>query len=435
MKDFFVKNTGNNPQDDSSCLITKLKKDAVTFKMFNNRIFWLSNKPFDTHDKTRNLLKFPVCLDPSGFRIIYHPFTGIAVLMFSLEMAPSVKENVQASLSDFIEMSYLVRLFNRHDESYFISQNERQEERNKAFQLTKDKEPGIFGKALQGNIDAAGWRLSHMINYLLHDLDARFKVEFFDHHRFYPVSYVQPVQEIHDQQIIHRALYFLRKVYNFDFAPAADILQREGELFHPFRQIWYANSLEGAAVFNNCSSMDPEFIRTFNTNSFQKSLWLTILGVMQRSVFLQLMKEVSRIDPQNHQLVKEYLIRYTKISLKAIFSKVSVYHQHNDYYAMMINNFQINELQTELKDELYDLNNILRQSHEDEVEKHGIVEKQSSRRLSMILFALSIIGLTQVVYGVIGHSTMTIGQHALAFGIPLTLGIIFWNIIFRRKKQ
>jgi hypothetical protein len=435
VRDFFVKNTAEGTNDDSSCLITKLKKEAVPFKIFNNKTLWLSNKAFDTHDKVKNLSKLPVSFDPAGFRIIYHPFTSIGVLLSDLELASSGKENEQSTLADFIEMNYLVRLFNRHDEAYFISRNERPEERNKALQLTADKDPGLFENTYQGNTEVTGWRLSHLINYLLHDLNARYKVEFFDHHRFYPVCYAQPAEEIRDEEIVHRALYFLRKVYNFDFAPAFETLQRESEMFHPFRQIWYANSLEGAAVFNNCSSTDPEFIRTFYTNSFPKSLWLTVLGVMQRSVFLQLMKEVTRIDPDNHQLVKEYLIRYTRISLKAIFSKVSVYHQHNDYYVMMINNFQINELQTELKDELYDLNNVLRQSHEDEVEKHDQIEKQSDKRFSMILFVLSIFGLIEVIYKVIENKEMTVFEYLLAFGIPLGLGIVFWNIIFRRKKQ
>jgi hypothetical protein len=435
VKDFFVKNTQNGITDDSSCLIMKLKKEAVPVKMFNNKTYWLSNKPFDTHDKVKNFSKIPICFDPSGFRIIYHPFTNIAVLLLSLELAPAGKDNERSSLADFIEMNYLVRLFNRHDEAYFISKNERLEERSKALQLIADKEPGLFEKPPQGNVEVSGWRMSHLINYLLYNVNVKFKVEFFDYHRFYPVTYAQPAEEIADEGIVHLALFYLRKVYNFDFAPGADVLQRESELFHPFRQIHYANSLEGAAVFNNCNSADPEFIRAFYTNSFPKSLWLTILGVMQRSVFLQLMKEVARIDPNNHQKVKEYLSRYTRISLKAIFSKVSVYHQHNDYYVMMINNFQIIELQTELKEELNELNNVLRQSHEDEVEKYDMIEKQSDKRFSMILFVLSVFGLIEVIYKVLEHRTMTIFAHALAFGIPLCLGAIFWIIIFQRKKQ
>lgn len=435
VKDFFAKNTASVAFDDSSCLIVKLKKDSVPVKIFNNKIFWLSNKAFDTHEKTKNAVRIPVCFDPSAFRIIYHPFTGVAVLILSIELATAGKENEHSSLADFIEMNYLVRLFNRHDEAYFLSRNDRPEERSKALQLVGEKGSVLLEKIPAEKIETAGWRPSHLINYLLSDINSESKIEFFDHHRFYPVSYAQSAQEIQDKTIIHKALFFLRKVYNFDFAPAAEVLQRDTEMFRPFRQIYYANSLEGAAVFNNCNPSDPEFIKTFFNNSFPKSLWLTVLGVMQRSVFLQLMKEVTRIDPANHQLVKEYLIRYTRISLKAIFSKVSVYHQHNDYYVMMINNFQINELQTELKDELYDLNNVLRQSHEDQVEKNNIIDKQADRRLSMILFVLSLFGLIEVIYKIIENREMTVGEHILAFGPPLLLGTIFWILIFQRKKH
>jgi hypothetical protein len=146
------------------------------------------------------------------------------------------------------------------------------------------------------------------------------------------------------------------------------------------------------------------------------------------------MKEVSDINPDDHQKVKEYLRRYTSISLKAIFSKVSVFHQHNDYYDLIIHNLQINELQTELKDELHELNNLQRQFHEDEVEKNDEIEKQYDKKLNVILFVLSVFGLTEITYAVIGATSMSLIQHALAIGIPVILGVMFWQILSFRKK-
>jgi hypothetical protein len=146
------------------------------------------------------------------------------------------------------------------------------------------------------------------------------------------------------------------------------------------------------------------------------------------------MKEVSDINPDDHQKVKEYLRRYTSISLKAIFSKVSVFHQHNDYFDLIIHNLQINELQTELKDELHELNNLQRQFHEDEVEKHEEVEKQYDKKLNIILFALSVFGLTQVTYAALEAIKMPFFKHALAIGMPVILGIVFWQILSKRKK-
>jgi hypothetical protein len=434
VRDFFVANTRDGINIDSSCIIARLKKETFPFKLFNNKSFWLSNKAFDTHPKAKIPSRIPVTIDPSSFRVIYHPFTGIALLLFNVDLATEGKENENSTLASFVEMNYLLRLFNRHDEAYLISCNERPEERSRALQLTANKDPGLFENKQQDNITFTGWRPGQLINFLLHDLNKKFGIELFDHQRFYPVTYAQPSQEIKDEKIVHHALFYLRKVYNSDFAPAAEVLQRESELFRPFRQIWYANSLEGATVFNNCSPEDPEFIKTFYSNSFTKSLWLTILGVMQRTIFLQLMKEVSRIDPNDHQMVKEYLLRYTRISLKAIFSKVSVYHQHNDYYMMMISNFQINGLQTELKDELTELNNILRQSHEDEVEKNNLLEKQSDRRLSVILFILSIFGFIEVIYKLMENKEMSPAQHIVAIVFPLLTGIVSGILINRRKK-
>ena len=270
VRDFFIKNTRENYNDDPSCLIMKLRKEALPVRMFNNKTYWLSNKAFDTHDKVKNPAKFPVCFNPDSFRLIYHPFTKIAVLIFTIELATPGKETPPATLADFIEINYLVRLFNRHDEAFLISKNERPEERSKALQLIEDKGEGLFEKKDPGNIEASGWRLSHLINYLLSELNTKFGVSFFDSHRFYPVTYVQSSEEIKDELIIQKALFYLRKVYNSDFSPAQKVLQRESELFQPFRQIYYANSLEGAAVFNNCSSSDPEFIKTFYTKTAKR---------------------------------------------------------------------------------------------------------------------------------------------------------------------
>lgn len=433
VKKFLATNSDREKIDESACLIMRLKPDAVPVKMFNNKTFWLGNKPFENQQKAKNLMKFSVYIDPGTFRLIIHPFTNVGILMYSIELVKESKGSNMPNLDDLIKMNYLLRLFNRHDEAFLISQNERPEERSKAAQLLAGK-PDLFHKEDHGNIELTGWRPRHLISYLLNDLDKKYNLEFFDHFHFCPVCYVQPTEEVKDEDVINRTLFYLRKVYDFDYAPASGVLQREEELLHPYRQIFYASSLEGAVVFNNCGPSDPEFIRTFYSNSFHKTLWLTILAFLQRSIFLQLMKEVSDINPDDHNKVKEYLRRYTSISLKAIFSKVSVFHQHNDYYDLIIHNLQINELQTELKDELHELNNLQRQFHEDEVEKYEEAEKQYDKRLNMILFALSVFGLTQITYSVIGATGMSFLQHALAIGIPVILGIIFWQIISFRKK-
>lgn len=433
VKKFFANNAEKEKINESACIIMKLKPDAVPAKMFNNRTYWLSNRSFGNQQKAKNSMRFAVIIDPASFRIVFHPFTGIAILLYSIELVRQIKTGEPPDLDDFIRMNYLLRLFNRHDEAFLISQNERTEERSKAVQLITGK-PDLFSKNENGDIEHEGWRPRQLINYLLQDLNTKYSVELFDHFHFSPVCYLQPSDEIKDENIIHHALFYLRKVYDFDYKPASDVLQREGELLHPYRQIYYASSLEGAVVLNNCSLKDPEFIRVFYSNSFHKTLWLTLLAFLQRSIFLQLMKEVSDINPDDHLKVKEYLNRYTSISLKAIFSKVSVFHQHNDYYDLIIHNLQINELQTELKDELHELNNLQRQFHEDEVEKHEEIEKQYDKKLNMILFALSVFGLTQVTYAVMGAAKMSFFKHALAIGIPVILGIIFWQVLISRKR-
>jgi hypothetical protein len=433
VKEFFAKNAYKGEIDEAACIILKLRTDAVPVKMFNNRTYWISNKPFGSRGKAKNLIKFAVSFDPGAFRIIVHPYTSVAILIYSIELVKQTKNSDPPNLSDFINMNYLLRLFNRHDEAFFISQNERPEERSKAAQLITGKSD-MFHKNDPGNVEQEGWRPRQLINYLVQDMNSRYSVEFFDHYHFSPICYVQPLKEMQDEKIIHHTLFLLRKVYDFDYTPASTMLQSEEELLHPYKQIYYASSLEGAVVFNNCGPSDPEFIRTFYSNSFHKTLWLTLLGFMQRTIFLQLMKEVSDINPDDHQKVKEYLRRYTSISLKAIFSKVSVFHQHNDYYDLIIHNLQINELQTELKDELHELNNLQRQFHEDEVEKHEEIEKQYDKKLNMILFALSVFGLTQVTYAAIGATNMSLIQHVLAIGIPVILGIVFWQMLSKRKK-
>ena len=178
-KDFFTKNTKNGKGDDSACLIMRLKPEALPVKIFNNKTFWLSNKPFDNQPESDKLLKFQVYFNPGNFRLIFHPFTRVAILLISTELEKSGKNNNQANLYDFIQMNYLLRLFNRHDEAFFISQNERAEERNKASQFVTGNIPAIFDRTEPENIEHAGWRHRHLINYLLQDLNYRYKVEIF----------------------------------------------------------------------------------------------------------------------------------------------------------------------------------------------------------------------------------------------------------------
>jgi hypothetical protein len=215
VKDFFTRNSKSELMDEAACIIMKLNIRALPVKMFNNKIFWLSNRPFDSHQNAKNLLKFPVYIDPGSFRLIIHPFTSVAILLFSIELVKSGKNSEPPNLADFIQMNYLIRLFNRHDEAYLISQNERIEERSKANQLTEGKSTDMFKKDEPENIEQRGWRPRNLINYLLFDLNIANKVEFFDHYHFSPVCYVQPAEEMKDEEMVHQTLFFLRKVYDF----------------------------------------------------------------------------------------------------------------------------------------------------------------------------------------------------------------------------
>ena len=434
VKEFFTKNIQNSKTDESACFILKLKKDALPVKMFNNKIFWLSNKPFNIEKKPEKLLKLSVYFDPASFKIIYHPFTGNAILIYSVELVNPGKDEDKYTLNDFIRMNYLLRTFYRQDEAYIISKNERAEERNKAALLLKTEKPPLLSKSDDGNIESAGWRPCHLINYLLSEINKGGTIQFFNQSHFVPFTYFQPAAEIKDESITQNALFFLRNVYDFDYMPSESNIRAEEEFLHPYRQIWYAASIEGAVIFNNSGESDPEFIRTFYSGSFKNSLWVAILGLMQRSIFLQLMREMSDVDMDDHIKIKEYLKRYTSISVKAIFSKISVYHQHNDFYDLIIKKLQVNELQTELKDELYGLNSLQRQFHEDEMERLEDFEKQYEKRLNIILFVLSVLSLAQITYVILENLSMPFIRHCLAIGIPVLVGIIFWQVLKIRRK-
>jgi len=434
VREFFTKNDQNKILDKSACYILKLKKDALPVKMFNNKIFWLSNRNFNNVKKSDKLLKLSVYFDPGSFRIVFHPLTGNAILLYSIELINQSDNEDGYSLHDFIRMNYLLRTFCRQDEAFFISKNERAEERNKASLLLKTEHPSVFSKTDDGNVEVTGWRPVHLINYLLCEINSSNAIQFFNPSHFVPFSYFQSVAEIKDENITRSALFFLRNVYDFDYAPSASTIKNDIEFLNPYKQIYYAASIEGAVIFNNSGESDPEFIRTFYSGSFKNSLWVAILGLMQRSIFLQLMKEVSDVDPDDHKKIKEYLKRYTGLSLKAIFSKISIFHQHNDFYDLIIQKLQINELQTELKDELLELNNLQRQFHEDEMERHEIAEKQYERRLNFILFGLSVLSLAQITYTVLENTSMPVFRHFLALGIPVVLGIIFWQLLKIRRK-
>jgi hypothetical protein len=435
VREFFTKNIQNDKTDESACFILKLKKDALPVKMFNNKTYWLSNKPFNTEKKPEKLLRLSVYFDPGSFRIIYHPFTANAILLYSVELVNLGKNEDKYTLDDFIRMNYLLRTFNRQDEAFLISKNERPEERSKAALLLKTGSHPLFSRIDDGNIESAGWRPCHLINLLLSEINSGSTIQFFNPSHFVPFSYFQPDAEILDESITHNALFYLRNVYDFDYTPSLSDVRSEEEFLHPYKQICYAASIEGAVIFNNSGESDPEFIRTFYSGSFKNSLWVAILGLMQRSIFLQLMKEVSDVDMDDHIKIKEYLKRYTSTSVKAIFSKISVYHQHNDFYDLIIKKLQINELQTELKDELHGLNNLQRQFHEDEMERLEDIEKQYEKRLNIILFVLSVLSLAQITYVILENITsMPFIRHCMAIGIPVIVGIVFWQVLKIRKK-
>lgn len=433
VKEFFTKNIKRNKPDKSACLLLKLRNNALPVRMFNNKNYWLSNKPFDVAASPEKLIKLAVFIDPASFRIIYHSYTGIAILLFSIELIKPARNKNVPGLADFVRMNYLLRMFGRGNEAFLISQNEKPEERGKAALLLKTNGNPLFPKADSVNPEA-GWRPGNLVNYLLCEINKTSEIQFVTPFHFVPFSYFQTFAEIGDESLVRSAIFYLRNVYDFDFTPSPSVLQSDKDILHPYRQIYFAASIEGSVIFNNSGESDPEFIKTYYSGSFKNSLWVVILGMIQRSIFLQLMKEVTDVDPDDHEKIKKYLKRYTRISLKAIFSKISVYHQHNDIYDMLIKELQINELRSELKDELTELNNLERQFHEDEVERHEVVEKLYERRLNIILFALSVLSLAQITYTIISEPSLPFVRHLMAIGIPVVLGIVFWRILNNRKK-
>jgi hypothetical protein len=57
------------------------------------------------------MLKFPANFDPETFRIVFHPFFRVAILLFSIELAKSGRTSNQSDLGDFIQMNYLLRFY------------------------------------------------------------------------------------------------------------------------------------------------------------------------------------------------------------------------------------------------------------------------------------------------------------------------------------
>ena len=86
------------------------------------------------------------------------------------------------------------------------------------------------------------------------------------------------------------------------------------------------------------------------------------------------------------------------------------------------------------KDELHGLNNLQRQFHEDEMERLENVEKQYEKRLNIILFVLSVLSLAQITYVILENTSMPFIRHCLAIGIPVMVGVVFWQVLKIRKK-
>jgi len=424
VREFLTINYKEGKTDKSSCVVFGLKEGTVPFRLFaKNKVYLMSRKSFDKIEQLDSSFKLPISFDSSSFKLILHYDSGIAILHYMVKLEKT-KTDSQACLHDFIVMNYMLRLFNRQDEVYFISKNNNVTERGKASDLS-DVE-GV-------DIEIKGWRPSHLVNYLLNDIiniqsSVKKHSSFFHSSRFIPFSYVRTASPIIDENIINTALFHLKNVYDFDYSPSSHAIKFSEDRTHPFQQIYYASSVEGSVIFNNSGNTDPEFIKVFYNTSFQKNLWVIILGLLQRSIMLQLMTNVSEISPDNHKKIKEYLRSYARISLKALFSKISVYHQYNDFYDHIKSELQILELQTELKEELSELNSLQTQFHDEE-------EKIYGKRLNVIITFLSVLSLAQVTYAILSNTSMPLMYHFFAIGIPVLVGIISWLILVRPDKK
>jgi class 3 adenylate cyclase len=359
VQDFFIKNNSVTTTviDESCCLRYELARDKATENQKEKLLLvnHLFTRTSQTIEAEAPAIKFKVFTDNSilGPAILYNPLTGIGILSFGFSLS---KES--GTLQNLIDLNYRSRIFGRADSSAFsITRNDHPgatDQEHKISLALGQFNPEI--KRPKGNQDHL-WNIQTLVRILLQDVPAN-GATILSPNRLQVFTYLQTEAKLNEQEL-YTTLFRLRRVYNSNYAPGPDFLRPSPETEQTFEQIHFGASIEGCVVIvNDDQDKLPHFLKSYGVVIKNRYLWSYLLAYYQRLAIIEMNIELSLLYDNGLpklQTLSQVSSNLIKIELRTLFSQVSYFSQHNDFYEFCKRNLKLADMYGAIKEKLADM--------------------------------------------------------------------------------
>lgn len=371
VRNFMMRNN-EKTIDPGACVFYQLQTNPET-QASKDQIFLLHHlfsKPFQTISGNSQAPAFKLVPDHSmlGPRVMFNPMTGIGILSFGM-----IPDQAEITMDELTAFNFQMRITERLDSPLFGTKKNTHES-------ATEKENRISALlASNHNNDKTNpenllhtWKVPDLLKTFFTGLPKE-RLTFFSP-RLHAFTYFQSAHKIEDE-VLKSASFRLRRMYNQHYKPDENFLLNSGETENTFKEIHHGASIEGCAIIVHPDGKNlPPFLENFGSVVLSRYIWLYQLALFQRMALLYIQDTISSFYADQHPTRERILALQSNLSrtqLNALFTQVSHFSQHNDFYAFCKKNLKVEELSFEVKNRLEHMGRILQeQIMEAEVAQH-----------------------------------------------------------------
>ena len=424
VQDFFTKNKG--AMIDESCCLRYELQEGKTSELQKGKLL-LINQLFSrivqsVPGKGKPPITFKVFNDNSVLSpgILYNPLTGIAILSFGFSLT---KES--NTLQNLTDLNYQIRIFGRSDSANFATLKH-------DHPAAKEQENKIATELRQFNSSAIQdeesqfyhWNIQTLIKILLQDIPND-RITLLSPNRLQCFSYLQTEEKINEHDL-HIASFRLRRMYNDLYTPGPHFMHGSSETEQVFEQIHFGASIEGCAIIvNEDKDLLPPFLKHYGVVVKNRYIWSYILAYYQRLALIEMNNELSHLYDTGQPKLEKLLhasSNLSKIELRTLFSQVSYFSQHNDFYDFCKRNLKLGEMNGAIKEKLAGISRIVQEQIEEEEKIREKKREKKDRLLEVMVAALLI---PEIVF-----EFLSMLAHVFEINFPMEKHHLFTYVLF-----
>ena len=397
----------NNPQTKSRIKIYKLdsKDEGTNSKMFTQRILGKENIAILAKNAAEKaapkLITFRLLNDKSFAPHLYiSPTARIGILTFSIELTS------EKTTSQQIDLNYALHKRNETDSYQCVCLNPEKQEKAPSicnYDEISEMIPDLWKESQRTtmkNTDYICWNLNDFVDCIMGTLgvqkEGQKRIKYFSKHRMHLFSYcsIKDTENNISEADITPDLLRLSRCVDAKYMLPFNQLVNQGSILQTYENIFFASSIEGAAMYAIGRENNSSFIETLHQKFNRQYLLIYLLALIQRYTLQSIERKLTEFESTDKKADDELWKQINimcRIKTNCYFTDVSIYTHHSQFYHLCCKNLHIPETFNEVSEKIELLkvttdNNIQRllkaqeQRHKDEMERIAKEEKEQEQR-------------------------------------------------------